>query len=172
MKKMIRITTALLFILLSACSGINSVAPFDKEQAKILLKQSAVSTPARQGVVISPRPTYKERAHLQTELIAYAFEPDIDAMRVANNMLEEAKKDCEAPKGRILNKTSHAVLYQYDASHCNEQKPIFLIGKAFNGEDGVYIVTFSLDETDIAMKQRGIRMIQSATLVDSSNRRR
>jgi hypothetical protein len=167
MKNTIKAITLSFITTLTACSGINSVAPFDKEQAKILLKQSSISTPARQGVIISPRPTPDERRHIDTELVGYSMEPDASADLIAKQALKDATENCVQADTKIMTANRQFSVYQYSASECKNDRPRFLIGKAFNGDDGVYVVTFSGNHLDAAEIKRGTAIIHSATLVYS-----
>lgn len=170
MKKIIHGLSLTCIALLTACSGINSVAPFDQEQAKILLKQSAIPMPAQQGMVISPRPSPRIRDLINTELVGYNMEPTATANAIAKKTFNDAAHDCKELTPRIISATRDVVLYQYTALACKNDRAEFLIGKAINGDDGVYVVTFSGNHLDPADIKQGSAIIQSAKLVYSGRR--
>lgn len=154
--------------LLSACSPVNSVAPFDHEQAAILLQEHIVAKPTQQMIRITlPQkenwqkitaaqntigspvmliPRGESAANwsesIQTGLSAYVYHPDSKAAIFVQNAMDRAKKICQHAEASLLAETHQYVIYQIDMSDCRKEKNQRQIGKVLNGEDAIYMVRY------------------------------
>lgn len=194
MKQIGRYATLLLACtLLPACSPINSIQPFDQQQAAILLRDSATANPAKQMIALNlPRKqawkmidlsrnhlgapvlllpqnesetTWSER--IQTKMRPYKTDFTVNALAFVLNEIAIAKQHCPKTQSNILTQTQQSVSYQLTLADCANAANQYQVGKALNGQDGVYFVRYASVTTDALQHARMQQVIQSAKLVQN-----
>ena len=160
---------ALSAFLLTACSQVNSVTPFDNEQAAKVLQQNYTSQPTEQMVKLNlPNKNNWQKIDLsyenkgapviliptnenvnnwsqsvRTKISAYINSPYITAKQVVQNDLNNARNHCQQATGNIIEESKNAIVYRLDFANCYDEKNQMQIGKAFNGKDAVYLVRYT-----------------------------
>jgi hypothetical protein len=193
MKKCVRATLAISTMILSACSPVDSVRVFDNEQAARVLQQHYTARPTRQRIAINsssmrgwqridlsfgtvgspimlvpPHQTFSDwTQNIRTQIRAYYHFPDITAKQFVAEQIQQAKQRCAIVDAEILQQSSSYYLYQLNMAQCRNEKNRFLIGKAFNGIDAVYVVYYTAKTDDVTKPeiQKMSRVIMSAKLV-------
>lgn len=179
------------FLLLSACSKINSVEPFDHRQAMILLKQNYVSTITQQRIAIQlpPHSWWKtvEKPHdtldpplllipqqesekhwtqaIQTKISGYVNTPNITPKTFSQREINAAKSACLPVKVVSLVETPSYVFYVLDKEGCTEKQA----AKVFKGKDAVYFVSYTAkkDKVSVVEINKMTHAIATAILVDN-----
>lgn len=175
---------------LSACSPVDSVRPFDAEQAENLLREHIQIYPANQHIYLSLPPQEKwqrlqnNEAHevllvpkmphspelhesLKAKAISYKMAPHLTAKKLILSETTQEKDICQIGNINMLHESSHSITYERHFTHCTNGKERWQIGKAFNGKDAVYWVSYQANETShsATVWQKGTRIIYSAHLV-------
>src|SRR3990167_318059 len=184
------ISLLILCLMVSACSPINSLQPFDQQQAEMVLKNDYVIRPAAQKIELSllqqdweddhpdknkrnlmlfPRGESATRwtQSVQTEVVAYLDEPKITAKKMALNKMKYAYDHCRRVNAMIIKQTTTFVTYKVDMMNCDNQPNQIQIGKTFNGIDAVYTVYYSAlsNQVSSSQLQEMAQMIKTARLV-------
>ncbi|RDI42448.1 hypothetical protein [Aquicella lusitana] len=182
-----------LFSLLSACSPIDSLKPFDQQQAAILMQQRGAATPSKQMVSLSlpqkeawkkTRFTPDETSALvvlvpkqqtpadfsesiQARVLPYEYTPDVTAKKYVDAEIAYARKNCRQTEASLLRDTAQEVIYRMKMIQCHNSQDQWQIGKVFNGVDGVYSVRYVGDAGSISEKHfmQMAQVISTATLV-------
>lgn len=191
MKKLTLIST----LLLSACSTVDSVQVFDQQQAAILLKQQHQMYPTQQmikldlpdknawkkvdmsyGTVGTPIMLIPEQQTRETWTQSFRTQirgrrqtPDITAKHFVREIISAAKANCPAADGEITNEQSNQLEYKLKIQHCDTEPDQIQLGKAFNGEDAIYIVYYTAKTNAVDTQQivQNAHVINSAKLVKS-----
>lgn len=166
MNKLLYLITASGFIgFLSACSPIDSVRPFDQQQANVLLHEDHRTQPAKQMITLrlpngqhwqkTGNPVmlfpYEENAsnwhqRIDTKISGYKNTPGITASTFVKNEIDIAAQNCKHIRPEILEETSAALIYRLNAAGCVHDEDSKQIAKVFNGMDAVYLVRYSAIE--------------------------
>src|SRR5574337_1076811 len=81
---------------------------------------------------------------IRTTTFLYGNNADITAEKFVQNEIYRAKKYCSQVNANVLSQTPNDTTYQLNIANCSGGFPNqILIGKAFNGVDGVYAVRYS-----------------------------
>lgn len=165
-----------IFILLTACSSIDSTRPFDAEQASVLLQQHGPTKPAKQMVslalnqkhywhktdfpenelgsfvVLTPQSesVTKWNESIQSRMLPYDNMPNITATKLVQAEIMDVKNNCKTSDSTILDQTPHYIVYRLETNDCLNRKNRWQIGKIFNGTDGVYSVRYLADYREIS----------------------
>lgn len=164
-----------LVTMLTACSPIDSVHPFDQNQAAILLKQFYVSKPTQEAIVIN----LENRSHwkkinsssgtlgtqlwlvpinqsdrvwqesIRTYVVAYHYFPDITLSTIFKRINLKAEAVCEKVESKILTETNNSLIYSMTLSHCKEEPNQKQVGKIFKGKDAMYGVYYTALENSV-----------------------
>jgi hypothetical protein len=155
--------------LLSACTTLDSVKPFDQQQAATLLHQGRTTQPTQQRIKLSlPNKQQWQRVDMslgtvgtpimlipkqetpdnwnesiRTKIAAYVNDKETTAYKFAREDISLAKAACQQANGDILSVTDQHVIYRIDMSRCSNERDQIQIGNAFNGKDAVYAVYYS-----------------------------
>lgn len=167
-------------VLLSACSPVDSLKPFDQQQAAILLQENHTLKPARQVIAIDiPKQKPWQRIDLsllnkgtpillipagetqsnwtesiRTFITSYQDDPDISAQKIFDKKLARLKDDhCQMLDSTILHNDSSYLLYKITYGNCATLKNQTYIGKAFNGRDAVYLVYYTADNQAVSQQE-------------------
>lgn len=159
----------LIIEMLSACSPINSMQPFDHQQAAILLQQFETSRPSKQSITIELPKTQKWKKvdlslnhkgapillipeedspfhwheSIQTKIISYQNDPTVTAKSLFLKQETLLQAYCQIAHTSLREENAVAVYFESRATHCENSTDLFIAGKIFNGEDGVYMVYYS-----------------------------
>lgn len=163
-------------LLLTACSPINSLQPFDQQQAELLLKNDSTIQPAEQKIEINlPQketwqktnmvkdkrnlmfiPANESEQHwtqsIRSEAISYSDEPKMTAKRMVLNEMKYASEHCKV-NAVLTKQTTTFITYKLDLRNCDNQADQIQIGKAFNGSDGVYLIYYTAISGEAASSQ-------------------
>lgn len=182
---------ALTTVLLSACSAVDSMKPFDQQQAANLLHENRTAHPTQQmiklslpdqshwkkidisygtiGTPVMLVPNHENRDHwtqsFRTKIRAFTDDSDATAIKLAQHEIALSKKQCNSANATILLQTKQSVVYEIKRSHCGNTPDQTLIGKAFNGHDAIYVVYYTQDNTVSANFNAYARVVESAKLV-------
>ena len=185
--------TLILFISLAACAKINSVHPFDQQQAAILLEQYHVAKPSQQMIALPlPHPALWKKIDIagitngtrfilipkndssvnwnesiRTQISGYANTPRMTALTLARKDIHLAVERCLRVNSYMLAEKPQYVIYQLDSANCKNDRDETQMVKVFNGRDAVYLIRYTAITTRVSSAQinRMSRIIQSATLV-------
>lgn len=81
---------------------------------------------------------------IRTTTTLYTNKPGITAEKFVQNEVSRAQKYCSQVNASVLSQTSQATIYQLNIASCSGNFPDqMIIGKAFNGTDGVYAARYS-----------------------------
>ena len=181
----------LMCLLLSACSPINSLQPFNQEQAALVLKSDYVTQPAQEKIeiVLPDEDNWKKinivknkknlmfiprnenidswKQSIRTQIIAYLDEPKISAKKMVLSEMRFAYNHCKQVKAMLIKQTASFVTYKLDMHHCDEQADQIQVGKIFNGVDAVYMVYYTAlsNQTSSIQLQQMSEMIKTTQLV-------
>jgi hypothetical protein len=178
---------------LAGCSPIDSLKPFDSEQADILLREHAVTRPARHRIAIKlpSKNTWKAidlsrnkkgsplllipRANdttnwnesIRTFISPYRTYPDMTAQQLWQDKMKEAQIHCHHVTGHAIQTTTQSVYYVLRECDCQDGEDAVIYGKAFNGSDAVYLVYYTADVAHVAPAEisRLATAIKQASLV-------
>lgn len=168
MKRML-VTSACISAMLSGCSSVNSLQPFNQRQAALMLQQNHIFHPSEQVIGIAlPHITSWKRIDLsyntvgtpfmyvpigenrkvwtqsiRTQIRDYLRYPHINANRFFYDEMNYQKAYCASVTGNIIVQRSDYDLYQMTLSDCHNQPNQQQYGKIFNGKDAVYVVYYS-----------------------------
>lgn len=180
------IVLGILVACLAACSPINSVAPLDEQQIRILLQNGwqkasaanmiAISVPQSQnwlktGNPISLYPLGQHATNwcerIDTQMRSYAKQPNMKALQYAQYEIQRATQMCLQVNQEIKLVDKNAVVFYLSTDHCANEKNIQQTAKLFNGEDGVYMVRYSAMNQCVANAEfaRMSRVIEKSYLV-------
>jgi len=167
----------LLTILLLGCSPINSVQPFDQQQAAQILKNDYVTQPAKQKIALDLPGDQKWKSlqtdanknnrlllpennslanwqqSIRTSITGYLDEPKINAKKIVLREIKNAYQQCQRVNASVLKETANYLIYKIDMAGCEHQPNQIQIGKTFNGSDAVYTVYYSAQTNQIATAQ-------------------
>ena len=181
----------LMCLLLTACSPINSLQPFNQEQAALVLKSDYVTQPAQEKIEIAlpdeenwkkinivknkknlmfiPRDENVDswKQSIRTQIIAYLDEPKISAKKMVLSEMRFAYNHCKQVKAMLIKQTASFVTYKLDMHHCDDQADQIQVGKIFNGVDAVYMVYYTAlsNQTSSIQLQQMSEMIKTTQLV-------
>jgi hypothetical protein len=178
----------ILALLLSACSAVNSVQPFDQEQARNLIRESYTTKPAHQMVALNlpqaqqwdlvepdrmlpqGETTANWRESIRTNVRGYNVQPAITAKKFMQSEVGLAQADCREVKVWLLAETKQFVLYRAALNQCYDGKNQVQVTKIFNGMDGVYLVRYAARSGEVAAQQWALMLevIRRAQLVRNS----
>lgn len=189
-----------LSFMLAGCSPIDSLKPFDTEQADILLREQAITKPAQHRIAInlpnrniwkavdlsrnkqgSPLlliPRYSDTTHwdesIRTFISPYRTYPDMTAKQLWQERVKEAQTRCDQVTSQPLLVTKQSVYYVLKATHCHGEKNTVVYGKAFDGSDAVYLVYYTADVARVTPTEiaRLANTIRQASLVWNPDRPR
>ncbi len=185
-----RIVISFIFILfLSACSSVNSVAPFNHEQADKLIKQHDKQIPAKERVQITLPHAFKqvkENSHyffipsnesinnwheqLHTSTIAYQHYANQSKESMMRERIEALKEHCKVDD-QIIEKTSSTLTYE--ATICCENKREQMIVKLFQGVDAVYILSYrARNVNEREFKQMRLAIKTSSLVINPKHRQK
>jgi len=176
---------------MSACSPINSLQPFDQEQAALILKNDYVIQPAQEKIEITlPQEQDWKKVNLaeskrnimlipnnadvnhwdqsiRTQIIAYFDEPKITAKKMVLSEMKYAHEHCNQVKAMLIKQTKKFIIYKLDIANCPNQANQIQIGKTFNGIDAVYTLYYTAltDKVPITQLKQMSHMIKTAQLV-------
>lgn len=194
MKSILWIISAVIAdMVISACSPVNSLQPFDDAQADKLVQENYVKIPARHmiSIVLPPDQKWKKiimpmenggmvmmipagenetqpSQSIKTMLVSKRAHPAMTAEKLVQLEFERAGNDCKQIGPEIIEKSSQFISYRLDKTGCHEQPEMKEIGKAFNGGDGVYVVWYSAMKNKVSGRQFSLisRVISAAQLVN------
>lgn len=166
MKKLRLLLTALF---LTACSSVDSLHPFDNEQAAKLLQQHMNTVPTKEKIAL-PLPNKRSWQKIdlsegtlgtplmlipadetrenwtrsfQTRISGYMRHPNITVDQFAQQQINEAKEYCHSASGHIIHLSKDDCTYQLEISGCPYDKDQIQFGKAMKGSDAIYLVYFT-----------------------------
>lgn len=196
MKKII--LTCALAIILSACSPVDSMRPFDNQQAANLLKQHLNVVPTKQMIALNlPNKHHWQRFDVsygtvgtpimlipttenpqnwtesfRTRISDDNTHPGVTPLQFAQQQINDAKAHCVYANGDIVQENKEYAIYQLNMSDCQEEKNLMQIGKAIKGIDAVYLVDYSAT-ANISKShfEQMARAVRSATLVSNVKRK-
>lgn len=169
MKKIIFLTGATTLVtILSACSPIDSLKPFDQKQAAKLFEENYTPKPAQQMIKLnlpqkrawkkidlsaikkgSPvmlipvnENAEKWNESISTKISAYTADPDMSASKFAGAEINRAAQNCKQIGSKFLATNTQSVVYRLDLIGCKYGNDRVEISKAFNGNDAVYAVRY------------------------------
>ncbi|HVE44473.1 MAG TPA: hypothetical protein VNC84_04995 [Gammaproteobacteria bacterium] len=166
----------ILTLLLTSCSPVDSVRPFDRQQAALLIKQNTHFVPTREWISIQlPQPSHWQRINqsfgttnspimyiprgenrdnptesVQTDLSAYIYYPHITAKILMEKRAAHSKQACQTVTLNILQETATHLTYRLMSEHCMKRDDTVEIGKAFNGADAVYVVYYTANSHSVS----------------------
>lgn len=181
--------------LLCACSTVDSLKPFDHEQAAHILKQNYVSKPTRQAIVLHlPNkkhwqridvsyktigtpimliPYDEDRNHwhesIRSSLANYIVNPNMTPEQFVAKRIKHAKTHCSVANATILKSSTQMVAYQLVMKQCDHEPDQLQIGKAMSGADAIYHVYYSVlasPTAEMALRNHA-GIIESARLVNN-----
>lgn len=178
---------------LTACSPIDSLKPFDSEQADTLLREHATTTPAQQRIALRlpqkntwkaidlsrnkqgspimliPRDATTKDWHesVRTFISPYRANPDMTAKLLWQDNIKEIQARCAEVKSDLIAATRETVFYSLSQKNCRDDKDLVMYGKSFNGSDAVYLVYYTADPVFISGSEiaRMAKSIKDAALV-------
>jgi hypothetical protein len=189
----------LLFCLsaLSACAKVNSVQPFDQEQAAILLQQHYVAKPTQQMIAIAlPKgqrwkkidesrgtigtplmllPANESesswRESIRTKISGYLNTPQVTPRQFMENEITAAKENCQHVNATELSQQAESLVYSISISGCEHGRDEKQIAKAFKGKDAVYFICYTAISSQVSQKQFNelSQAIKQARLVNRSS---
>lgn len=162
-------------MLLTSCSPVNSVAPFDRQQAALLIKQNTHFVPTREWINIQlPQPSHWQRINksfgtadspimyiphdgdmnnpiesVQTDLRSYIYYPHMTAKIMVEKHAARNKQQCQTIRLQTLQETARSLTYRLIRGQCRGQDNTIEIGKAFNGADAVYVVYYIANSDNV-----------------------
>jgi hypothetical protein len=182
-----------LITLLSACSPVDSIKPFDNEQAARVLQQNYTAHPTKNRIAVTlPNRSQWKRVDLsfgtigspmmlvpanedlsnwtqsiRTKIVDSYHFPEMTAKQFADIQIGWAKEHCAASSGTIVENTPGYSFYRLTMASCHGEKDQTQVGKAFNGKDGVYLVLYSAEQgrVDAATAAKMEKVIRQAKLV-------
>lgn len=175
-----RIVIIFIFMLfLFACSSVNSVTPFDHEQADKLIKQHDKHIPAKERVQITLPRAFKQikensqyffiprneslnnwHEQLQTSTIAYQPYAIPAKESIMREKIELLKTHCKVDY-QVIEKTSRTLIYE--ATMCCHDKQEQMLVKLFQGVDAVYIISYRAhDVSEKEFKQMRLAIKRSS----------
>ncbi len=178
--------------IITACSPIDSIRPFDHQQADILLHEEQIKKPARQMISLAlPRGQYWQksgnpiklfhdqqnednwREKIDTTISSYKNNPGITAIQMAKLEIDKAAQNCKQTGSEILQESRQVIVYRLNMTDCYSMEGNKQIAKLFNGIDAVYMVRYSAVEGKISKSQfdKMSQSIKTAQLVKYSNRK-
>lgn len=188
------------FLLLTACSKINSVEPFDHKQVIILLQQHYTSQPAQQRIAITlpPHSLWKtvnktqglSRSPLmlvpqneneinwtqaiQTKISGHKNTPHLTPKSFVQEEINALRRACSQIKILSFIETSTYVFYALDKERCKNSTVEKQAAKAFKGKDAVYFVSYSAKKDHVSVKEinKMSRAIETAMLVNNPQYKR
>lgn len=191
--RMKKLSIVFFTVLMAGCSPVNSLTPFDHEQASIVLQQRGASKPSRQmfhynlpdsqgwnkttyiqpdlGSFVLLVPTGQQawdwREAIQARIVPDTVDPTLTAAQLTQQQQQLALRHCTQSNMRILRQSANEVLYQLNKSGCDNSPNQQEIGKVFNGANGVYFIRYIINDHAISEKRRQQMsdVIQSTTLV-------
>jgi hypothetical protein len=185
MKKIVAMFSLLPCIFLFACADIDSVKPFDQQQAAMLLQQHTNFKPAANYIKISlpnknnwqridlsfdkkgspvmlvplqeTTTTWTER--IDTYITGYNENADVTAKQFSVNAIAKAHRICNNVSAQLLEQSTEYVIYRINSNYCSNHQATIQIAKAFNGSDAVYVVRYT------ALPSIGEKQITAMTAV-------
>lgn len=196
MKKITRlIITSASVSLLSACSPVDSLKPFDHEQAAHILRQNFTAKPTRETIVIHiPNKKHWQRIDvsyktvgtpimlvpcdenmnnwhesIRTSLANYATNPTTTPEKFVADRIKHAKAHCEITNATILKSSPQSVTYKLTLQQCDNEPDQLQLGKAIKGADAVYHVYYSVLASSTAETElrNHAGIIESARLINN-----
>lgn len=168
MKKISYALVVPLYFSLMACSPVNSIHPFDDEEAAILIKSNMVAKPTQQMVVLQfPRGEHWKKLpdplgtgsmvvlfpqnenpaawneKIQTKISGFIYKPNLTVKTFAQMEMDQAEKNCFHVNDAIITQTPQSMFYRVDVSDCENNKNQTQFGKIFKGIDAIYLVRYS-----------------------------
>jgi len=157
------------FVLLSACSPVDSLHPFDQQQAALLLKENSNFYPAQQlislplphrsnwqridvsygtvGTPIMLVPINENERHwtqsIRTQIRSYERYPAVTANHFFYDEMNYERDYCSYVEGNIIEQHKAYDLFSLSLGGCSNQPNQQQYGKIFNGQDAVYVVYYS-----------------------------
>lgn len=197
MKKNILTATA---IFLSSCTSFDSLQPFDQKQAALVMRQYYNVRPAQQMIKINLSQTHAWKKidispekkgtpvilipknqtadnwneSITTKIAPFIGDQDITAKKLVQKEFEIAAKNCKQITPSILDETESFVTYSLNTLGCKTNDNANEIGKAFNGNDAVYLVKYSTrvnHQVTINEFNKMTTIIKSARLVKDPRHR-
>lgn len=192
-----RILAIVMTSTLCACSGVNSVQPFDQEQAAIWAAQNpaprrtqdtiALQIPKQpawrkvdlsfeqMGAPLMFIPADEELANwhesIRGKIFLYHDNEALTINQFFAHEIKTAQKWCQV-NGKILSQSKNSVFYLINLTHCTNQDSAVMVGKAFQGNDAIYVVYYTNRNQPItpAKLQFMSDLIANAQLVSQSRR--
>lgn len=169
MKRIIIPTLSMICTLVTACSPVDSVRPFNQEQAAFLLKENHTFKPSQQlismtiphkqawqridvsyqtvGTPIMYVPLTESKNHwtesIRTQIRSYERYPHINATNYFYEEMDLERQYCTYVEGKIILRNANYDLYQLTLANCSNKPDQHHFGKIFNGKDAVYAVYYS-----------------------------
>lgn len=178
---------------LSACSPIDSLSPFDAEQAKTLVRENLCTRPTQQMIALGnlPNPYWKRidlsickqgspimmipcdqtssgwSESIRTNIYAYRNDPDMNASRFLQKQIDAGRCHCKHISPIILATSQESVFYSLSLCDCDDNHNQIQIGKIFNGRDAVYQVYYTALRSEVCNDEiaRMSRVIGASQLV-------
>jgi hypothetical protein len=179
----------LVMMLLTGCAKINSLAPFDAQQARLLLNADAQTTRTRQGIVFSLPATGWEKvtaqgqnttqlrfvrrsgfAAIKTTLFSASQFPLLSMQDVISARFAAARTACRGATLEKLVQQVRFIVYRINYEACAATADHVEIGKVFRGEEAIYLIYYSalLGETTLTERDRMQRVIARSELVQDT----
>lgn len=189
------VSSTLISISLTACSPIDSVHPFDNQQAANLIKEWYVKKPAQQRISIALKdkhnwkridlslhtqgspimliPLDQTASHwnesIRTDLRPYSTHPDMTASQYVTARFTVSQSDCKHNQTKLISTTKEYVIYSIVSDTCKSTPNFLEVGKAFNGRDAIYVVYYTALNNQISSAEinERSRLVEKAQLVDN-----
>lgn len=193
MKKLFLLSAITFAAALSACSPVDSLKPFDQEQAVKVIRQNMTSKPAQQRISLNlPHAKNWKRIDLsqankgapvmlvpidetesnwkesiRTKIRPYATNPNMNANKLLQSIVNEYKENCTEASANIISQNDLYLTYRLNIENCVQEKNQIQVGKVFNGTDAVYLVNYTGLQGQIPVNQfkKMSSVIASAQLV-------
>jgi hypothetical protein len=194
-KRMRRFTLSLLALLLTSCSSVDSVKPFNHRQAALLLQQHYNFHPSQQMIAISlPKnqtwqridlsentvgtpimlvPAGQTRKHwdqsIQTQIADYRYHPELTRDSFIRKQVADMREYCSVVNARLEVVAKDYSLYSLTKTGCTNSKDIRQISKVLDGRDAFYQVSYKA-AFNIPTQQFTLmsHVVREATLVNNS----
>lgn len=169
MEKYLRWIVSCGALTLSACSPVNSLKPFDQQQAALVLQQNYNPQPAKERIKLAlPKNKPWQRIDLSlgtlgtpimlvppgqtdhhwnesfiSEIRPYLFHPNITAEKYMRERIESVKNDCSQVNIQTSEYTKQTATFTLQLLGCHYLPDQTQVTKAFTGIDAVYVVRYA-----------------------------
>lgn len=189
MKKICLLLVCIFILTLNACTSVDSLKPFDNEEAAKLVQQFYVKKPAQQMISLSlPHKTNWQRItqadgtimlipnqatsnhwqeSIRTKIHGKPINNSLTLDTFVQNETNIPKGDCSVVDVKVLSKTDDFILYRLLKYDCQNVKNEIQFVKSFNGIDAFYVVYYTarLGKTTPKANQTMYGVIKSSQLI-------